>query len=98
MKVPEMDGRSLEEDTGKGCSEFGGIYRKGMLGVWRKVPESDARSLEDGAGKRCWECDVDLVCFRCLTYDHLPAGCQLQKPPNECCSQPVCNGQPITGE
>ena len=45
MKVPEMDGRSLEEDTGKGCSEFGGIYRKGMLGVWRTVPESDAGSV-----------------------------------------------------
>ena len=60
-KVPESDARSLVEGAGKRCLEFGGRYRKGMLGVWRKVPEGEARSLEEGAGKRCSECDVDLV-------------------------------------
>ena len=42
--------------------------------------------------------DLDPLCFRCLTYDHLPAGCHMEKPPNECCAQPVCNGQPITSK
>ena len=43
-KVPECDARSLDEDAGMRCSEFGGRCRNAMLGVWRKVPENDAGS------------------------------------------------------
>jgi len=54
-------------------------------------------------------CDYNCTCVngqtgyyrcgaRCLTYDSLPAGCHLEKQPNECCSKPVCNGQPAGGQ
>jgi len=58
-----------------------------------------------------WEdgCDYNCTCVngqtgfyrcgaRCLTYDHLPAGCVMTKNPGECCAQPVCDGVVINGQ
>ncbi|KAL8590038.1 hypothetical protein ACOMHN_007063 [Nucella lapillus] len=33
--------------------------------------------------------------FRCMQYQSVPAGCSLQKAPNECCARPVCDNTVI---